>query len=481
MKSVDPSDLSQQSPGGPQRGGAHSTSFLDVIPYTLFRALASAAHVRNVAVLERIFEEFFDDFAFAPKKAEVLQVIQEVLDHAEYKSLTDEDGSLTDTADHVVYNRLREDGWIMEVVNRRTIEVYMPREAHALLSSLITLKEELRIDISAESSLIDSGIMAAYQDPAGKVMNIASARRQAVQLRRSIDGVLTSLHRIEEDLMKSDGLADLLAKFMERFVEKLLLENYRALKASAYNPMRFQRSILTNTELFMNDERLISRAAVALADQKLAPDLAAAEAQILQDLTRIRDVFAGLGEKLDLIDRFSHKLERRIATTVRYQETARNVREERLREAIRMTFARWDSGVSECVTPLVDIPVPLSTATLALPKKAREPVEPQTRRPKTIDPADVLRENMIDTYVASMDVTPFAVAERLHPLTATDTFYDLDEFEPENARDVAILYEIRANGLQGLSGFEIRKGPIDKPSRYVSGPSLLIRRKEVTR
>jgi hypothetical protein len=163
----------------------------------------------------------------------VLQVIQEVLDHPDYRSLTAEDGFPTDTADHVVYNRLREEGWIMEVVNRRTIEVYMPREAHALLSSLITLKEELRIDISAESSLIDSGIIAAYQDPAGKVMNIASGRRQAVQLRRSIDGVLTSLHRIEEDLMKSDGLADLLAKFMERFVEKLLLENYRALKASA--------------------------------------------------------------------------------------------------------------------------------------------------------------------------------------------------------------------------------------------------------
>jgi hypothetical protein len=104
-------------------------------------------------------------------------------------------------------------------------------------------------------------------------MNIASARRQAVQLRRSIDGVLTSLHRIQEDLMKSDGLADLLAKFMERFVEKLLLENYRALKASAYNPMRFQRSIVTNTERFINDEGAISLAAVALADQRLAVDV----------------------------------------------------------------------------------------------------------------------------------------------------------------------------------------------------------------
>ena len=457
-------------------------SFLDVIPFTLFRMLSSPAHARNVVVLERIFEQFFDDFAFAPKKAEVLQVIQEVLDNPDYRTLSEEDvpTSVTETAEHVVYSRLRDDGWIMEVANRRTIEVYMPREAHALLSSLITLKEELKVDISAESSLIDSGILVTYQDPAGKVMNIASARRQAVQLRRSIDGVLTSLHRIEEDLMKSDGLADLLAKFMERFVEKLLLENYRALKASAYNPMRFQRSIVTNTERFMNDDGSISRAAVALADQRLAADVASAKSQILQDLTRIRDVFAGLGEKLDLIDRFSHKLERRIATTVRYQETSRNVREERLRDAILLAFAQWNSGNSECVTPLMDIPVPYSTATLALPKKPREPVKPQTRRPKTIDPADAERDRMIDAYVASMDVTPRAVAERLRMLTTTDTFYDLNTFEPESARDVAILYEVRAGGLKSLPGFEFRQGRPGKPNRYISGPCLLVRRQEET-
>jgi hypothetical protein len=458
-------------------------SFLDVIPFTLFRMLSSPTHARNVAVLERMFEQFFDDFAFAPKKAEVLQVIQQVLDNPDYRTMQDEDvpATIAETAEHVIYNRLRDDGWIMEVVNRRTVEVYMPREAHALLSSLITLKEELKVDISAESSLIDSGILAAYQDPAGKVMNIASARRQAVQLRRSIDGVLTSLHRIEEDLMKSDGLADLLTRFMERFVEKLLLENYRALKASAYNPMRFQRSIVTNTERFINDDGLVSSAAVALADQSLAVDVASAQSQILQDLTRIRDVFAGLGDKLDLIDRFSHKLERRIATTVRYQETARNVREERLRDAIRLAFGRWNDGHDECVTSLLDVPVPYSTATLALPKKAREPVEPQTRKPKTVDPADVMRDKMIDSYIASMDVTPRVVAERLGALTTSDSFYDLDTFEPENARDVAILYEIRAGKFKSMPGFEFREGISRKLNRFVSGPSLLVRRKEETR
>jgi hypothetical protein len=455
-------------------------TFLDVIPFSLFRMLSSPAHVRNVAVLERVFEQFFDDFAFAPKRAEVLEVVRQVLDNPDYMALTDEEESNAspETAEHLVYNRLRDDGWIMEVTNRRAVEVYMPREAHALLSSLITLKEELRVDISAEASLIDSGIIAAYQDPAGKVMNIASARRQAVQLRRSIDGVLTSLHRIEEDLMQSDGLADLLTKFMERFVEKLLLENYRSLKASAYNPMRFQRSILTNTERFMNDDGQIARAAVALADQGIATDIASAQAKILQDLTRIRDVFASLGEKLDLIDRFSHKLERRIATTVRYQETARNVREERLREAIRLAFSQWNDGNNECVTPLVEIPIPYSTATLALPKKAREPVEPQTRRPQVIDPADVMRENLFDGYVTAMAVTPNGVAERLRMLATTDAFFDLDQFEPETARDIAILYEIRAGASDSIPGFEIRKGVSKRPHPYVSGPSILVRRKE---
>lgn len=367
----------------------------------------------------------------------------------------------------------------MEVANRKATEVYMPREAHALLSSLITLKEELKVDVSAEASLIDSGIIAAYQDPAGKVMNVASARRQAVQLRRSIDGILTSLHRVEEDLMRSDGLADLLAKFMERFVEKILLENYRALKASSYNPMRFQRSIRTNTELFISDKGQIARAAVALADQGLVADVATAEAQILQDLTRIRDVFANLGEKLDVIDRFSHRLERRIATTVRYQETARNIREERLRECIRLVFAQWTAGNAECETPLVEMPVPFSTATLALPKKAREPVEPKTRQPKVVDPADVMREQMMDAYVAAMDVTPRAVAERMRSLVPADgAFFDMDRFDPESARDIAILYEARSGALASRAEFEVRMGASQSKNRFVSGPTILVRRRQ---
>ena len=38
-------------------------SLLDTVPYTLFRMLCSPARIRNVAVLEQIFAQFFDDFS----------------------------------------------------------------------------------------------------------------------------------------------------------------------------------------------------------------------------------------------------------------------------------------------------------------------------------------------------------------------------------------------------------------------------------
>ena len=454
-------------------------SLLDTVPYTLFRILCSPARVRNVAVLERIFSQFFDDFSAAPRKAEVIQVIREVINNPVYSLLADDDENATaDSADYLIFNKLRDDGWVIEVRNGRTVEVHMPREAHALLAMLVGLGEELKVDISAEASLIDSGILAAYDAPADKVMNIASARRQAVQLRRAIDGVLTSLFRIEQDLMQSEDLTDLLKRFMESFVDKLLLQNYRSLKASAYNPMRFQRSIIDTTERFVNDEGQIARAATALADQGLAQDIPTGTAQIRGDLVRIRDVFASLGNKLDLIDRFSHRLERRIATTVRYQETARDVREEALREAIRSSFARLDAGASTCVSPFPGIPVPISTSTLALPRKARDPIKPQVRRHNAVDPVDLKREQLIDEYVARMDVTRRAVAARLREFAKGGEYVDLDGFQPGNARDIAVLFEARAGNPEALPGLEVRRVNDMSNGKYVSGPRLLLRLKE---
>ncbi len=454
-------------------------SLLDTVPYTLFRILCSPARVRNVAVLEQIFAQFFDDFSAAPKKAEVLQVIREVINDPAYSSLTDEDDSgAGDTMEYLIFNKLRDDGWVMEVRNRRAVEVHMPREAHALLSTLVGLGEELKVDISAEASLIDSGILAAYDAPTDKVMNIASARRQAVQLRRSIDGVLTSLFRIEQDLMQSEDLGDLLERFMESFVDRLLLQNYRSLKASAYNPMRFQRSIIDTTERFINDEGQIVRAATALADQGLAQDTESARAQIRGDLVRVRDVFVSLGGKLDLIDRFSHRLERRIATTVRYQETSQDVHEVALKIAIQGAFACLDAGASTCVSPFPGIPVPLSTATLALPRKARDPVEPQVRKQNAVDPVDLKREELMDEYVARMTVTPRTVAARLREFAAGGEYVDLDSFQPRDARDIAVLFEVRAGHLEALPGLEFRRVNDMSSGKYVSGPKVLVRLKE---
>lgn len=388
----------------------------------------------------------------------------------------EEDGDATETSpENRVFNRLCVDGWILETTTRRAPEIYMPREAQFLLSALVNIQEELKVDIPGQASAIDSTIRAAYDDPVANVLNIATARRHAVQLRRAIDGVIASLYRIEQDLLSAPGLAELLARFMESFVEKLLLENYRALKSTAYNPMRFQRSIMTTIDLFINDDGLVASAAIAIADFR--PDLSpqAAAIAIRKDLSAIRDVFMNLGDKLDEIERFSYKLERRIATTVSYQESSRNLRDETIKAAIARGFAELDQGEGDCISPLSNLPVPYSTATLAQPQKAREPVAPEVRERRGVDPIDMLRARMLDTYNASMTVTRKALRERLVEVVGEE-FMDIDDFEPRDARDIAILFELR-NGLAAdLPGFETKTASGTSAGKYISGQRLFIRR-----
>ena len=86
---------------------------------------------------------------------------------------------------------------------------------------------------------------------------------------------------------------------------------------------------------------------------------------------------------------------------------------------------------------------------------------------------------MIDAYAADMDVSRRTVAERIRMVVPADgAFFDLDQFEPESARDIAILYEARAGALAANPEFEVRSGVSRYPNRFVSGPGLLVRRRE---
>jgi hypothetical protein len=90
-----------------------------------------------------------------------------------------------------------------------------------------------------------------------------------------------------------------------------------------------------------------------------------------------------------------------------------------------------------------------------------------------------MREQMIDAYVATMDVSSRVVAERMRMLVPEDgSFFDLDEFEPQSARDIAILYEMRSGALASSPEFEIRSGATRTTNRFVSGPSVLVRRRQ---
>ena len=452
-------------------------AILDVIPHTLFRVFVTPARSRNTAVLEEIYSRFFCDHGSAPTRQEILEAIRDVFRRAEYVEVDEDDDqpNSTEPSEAVLLRKLCDDGWLMEFRTRRTLEYYLPREAHALLFALTTLSEDLSVDIVAEASLVEAGLQSAYSDPAEKAVTIAAARAQALKLRGAVDGVLSSLRKIEVDMLETDGLSELLAQFMDHFVDQLLLQNYRALKTSRYNPMRFQRVIVEIAEQFINDEAQITRAAVALSEQGLAADLDEGARGLRRDLSVIREVFVGLADKLSVIDRFSYRLERRIATTVRYQESAASLSEGQLRKAIIGSIAALEKGLAESISPFANFKTPYSTATLMSPRKPRTPVTPAPREPKPVDPVFLLRDQLMEEFAASMTVTPHAVDERLRSLATKDAFVDLDAVVPASARDLALLYAIREAGYRPPEDIELIVESSTAGADYISGPHIKFR------
>ena len=76
----------------------------------------------------------------------------------------------------------------------------------------------------------------------------------------------------------------------------------------------------------------------------------------------------------------------------------------------------------------------------------------------------------VEAFAAQADVDAVVVA--------SPNFTHRAVLEPLLARDVAILYEARNAAPDAFDGLEIRKGVPGTANRFVSGPSVLIRRKE---
>lgn len=181
------------------------------------------------------------------------------------------------------------------------------------------------------------------------------------------------MRKVEERILREEDQRAAFRLFFEEFVSAIVREAGRALR----------------------DTLTVRALAQAVLQEGRARDLAGAERGVRRDLAEILAVFEGIDPHLDAVAEVVARLERRIASAVRYNDHRGSARIERATAALRAVGA---AGAS------LDMPVP-SISLLRPPIGEPHLFTPRIKRaPIVSQPLPVLRTDpAIEAFVSAKD------------------------------------------------------------------------------
>jgi len=217
-----------------------------------------------------------------------------------------------------IYRRLVQTGWLEEEQRiYRTYVLLSPAISYLLRSLVAVARFEKRSYGGAVLNVLSS-LEAALNDPSGRGITLAEAAQTAADFSAHLTDMLLGLRELKITLAGSSTPQEVVRSFFDRFVEHILVSDYKTLKTKN-NPFRFRRQMLSLLRDLQFDP---------LKQQQLAEHyqlqyeitLEEAEALVLQHVQRIIRIFESVDQRLAAIDDFRYQLEKRVADTVRYMD-----------------------------------------------------------------------------------------------------------------------------------------------------------------
>ncbi len=217
-----------------------------------------------------------------------------------------------------IYRRLVQTGWLEEEQKvYRTYVLLSPSVSHLLRSLVSIAKLEKRSYGGAVLNVLSS-LESAVNDPAGRGVTLAEAAQTAADFSAHLTDMMLSLRELKINLSESNNPQEIVRGFFDRFVEQVLVSDYKTLK-TRNNPFRFRRQILSMLRDLQFDPLKLKQLAEHY-QQQLDVSYDVAEAQVHQHINRIIRIFDSVDQRLAAIDDFRYQLEKRVADTVRYMD-----------------------------------------------------------------------------------------------------------------------------------------------------------------
>lgn len=217
-----------------------------------------------------------------------------------------------------IYRRLVQTGWLEEEQRIYRTYVLMSPANSFLLRSLTSISRLEKRSYGGAILNVLSSLESAVSDPAGRGIALEEAAQTAADFSAHLTDMLLGLRELKISLSASSTPQEIVRSFFDRFVEHILVSDYKTLKTKN-NPFRFRRQILSMMRDLQFDPLKLGQLAQHYQMQyELDPE--ESEALVQQHINRVIRIFESVDQRLAAIDDFRYQLEKRVADTVRYMD-----------------------------------------------------------------------------------------------------------------------------------------------------------------
>lgn len=455
------------------------------LPPGLFGPLASPSRRGYSRLLMAVYRHFFVDEVEAERgRDDVVGYISDLMRNEDVEgavmNAANADRTEITQNPQLAYRRLVEAGWLVEHRRGYLVLVDVEPGVALLLDALDGIETGEAQHYGGTISAIDAVVSHVGEEPRERAAALADTAGRAKRFRQHLGSVLGGLRAIERRILASPDPDAILSGFFDEFVTGSLIADYRALK-TRNNPFRHRDRVISATSAYLADDALLQKVAEGYVEQGLAPDLEAGMQRAAQHLALIGTVFVQSGDRLDEIDEFRMRLEKRIVRTLSYMvqvDEALGPRTARLASYVGGS----DGGsitVNSDLTPDVRL---ISPHSLRRPRVRREAPIPQAIDVGTTDVRLIELGRAMRTHALAMtprDEDVLLYAE--NALSGRDAV-TMEEMKVAGPVDVIVIQRLRTlpvNGsrrLQDLYDVVVDKTTYHDNGWTVSHPFVLSRR-----
>ncbi len=362
------------------------------LPEDIFLPLSGQNRQVYQAVLLELSDLFFDEDLIDPFIAKDL--VRSTIEAAivrlgvrRWVAESEEESEIelpSTTADYTnrIYRRLVQTGWLEEEQKiYRTYVLLQPAISYLLRSLVFIARLEKRSYGGAVLNVLSS-LEAAINDPVGRGITLSEASETAAEFSAHLTDMMLGLRELKINLSESHNPQEIVRGFFDRFVEHILVSDYKTLKTKN-NPFRFRRQILSLLRDLQFDLLKLEQLTKHYQMQ-YEVDFESAEAMVHQHITRIIRIFESVDLRLAAIDDFRYQLEKRVADTVRYMDKTTPGMAARLSRLIAQV-SRKDGREIPRVNSLEQYTF-ISPSSVRSPIRRRVEAAPRVITQQTIDP-----------------------------------------------------------------------------------------------